>query len=155
MDDKASNASSRGAHANEVVVHGSARGFTQEVSVNGHFFMADEPIAMGGQDAGPSPYDLLLGSLGACTSMTISMYARRKQWPLESVRVTLRHAKIHATDCAECDTKVGKLDRIDREIELVGALDDEQRQRLLEIADKCPVHRTLMSEIDIVTRHAS
>ena len=154
MDDRAPNSAS-GAHVNDVVVHGSARGFTQEVAVNGHFFMADEPIAMGGRDAGASPYDLLLASLGACTSMTISMYARRKQWPLESVRVTLRHAKIHASDCAECEIKVGKLDQIDRHIELVGPLEDAQRKHLLEIADKCPVHRTLMSEISIRTRQVS
>ena len=154
MNDQAPDAAS-GAHVNEVVVHGSARGFTQEVSVNGHFFMCDEPLAQGGQDAGPSPYDLLLAALGACTSMTISMYARRKQWPLESVRVTLRHAKIHATDCAECDTKVGKLDHIERDIALIGALDRAQQERLLEMADKCPVHRTLMSEISIRTRQVS
>ena len=101
---------------------------------------------------GPGPYELLLAALGSCTSVTIAMYARRKHWPLETIRVRLRHSKVHATDCADCDTQVAKLDRIERDIELVGALDDEQRARLMEIADKCPVHRTLTSDIDIRTR---
>ena len=105
----------------------------------------------GGADAGPSPYDLLLAALGACTSMTVAMYARRKQWPLEAVTVRLTHTKIHAEDCAECETREGMLDRIEREITLTGALSAEQRERLLEIANRCPVHRTLVSEIDIRT----
>lgn len=136
----------------EVVVHGSATGFAQTVVVGGHVFPADEPRSFGGTDAGPGPYDLLLAALGACTSMTLGMYARRKQWPLEMVRVRLRHSKVHAKDCANCDTQEGKLDRIERDVELVGALSEEQRARLLEIADMCPVHRTLESEIVIETQ---
>ena len=136
----------------EVVVHGSAQGFAQEITVGGHRLRADEPVADGGTDTGPGPYDLLLAALGSCTSMTVAMYARRKEWPLESVRVRLRHAKIYAEDCANCDTKVGMLDRIERDVELVGPLDQDQRARLLEIANKCPVHRTLTSEIEIRTR---
>ncbi len=135
----------------EVVVHGSAKGFAQEVAVGGHRIAADEPAAVGGTDTGPGPYDLLLAALGSCISMTLGLYARRKQWPLEAVRVRLRHARIHAADCEDCETKVGMLDRIERDVELVGPLDAAQRSRLLDIANKCPVHRTLTSEIDIRT----
>jgi putative redox protein len=137
-----------------VVVRGGATGLAQEIEAGGHRLIADEPIEAGGTDTGASPYELLLAALGACTSMTISMYARRKRWPLEGVTVRLRHAKIHAEDCAECETKEGMLDRIEREITLTGPLDAEQRGRLLEIANRCPVHRTLVSEIDIRTRLA-
>ncbi len=137
-----------------VVATGAGK-FQQAISVGGrHRLIADEPAAYGGDDSGPGPYDFLLAGLGACTAMTLRMYADRKQLPLQGVAVTLRHAKIHAADCAECETKEGKIDRIDREIELDGPLDDGDRQRLLEIADKCPVHRTLESEIHIVTRLA-
>jgi putative redox protein len=136
----------------EVVVHGSVKGFAQEIAVGGHRLVADEPVAVGGTDTGPGPYDLLLAALGACTSMTIALYARRKQWPLESVRVWLRHAKVHEADCEDCEKKVAMLDRIGCEIELVGPLDAEQRARLLDIANKCPVHRTLTSQITIATR---
>ena len=135
-----------------VIVRGGATGLAQEIEAGRHRLTADEPVAAGGTDAGPSPYDLLLAALGACTSMTISMYARRKGWPLEAVTVRLQHARIHAQDCAECETREGMLDRIEREISLVGALDAAQRERLLEIANRCPVHRTLVSEIDIRTR---
>jgi len=114
-----------------------------------HTLTADEPANVGGDDAGPGPYELLLMSLGACTSMTLRMYAELKKLPLERVRVKLSHRKIHARDCAECETREGKLDEITREITLEGALSAEQRQRMLEIADKCPVHRTLTSEIRI------
>jgi putative redox protein len=113
---------------------------------------ADEPVDAGGEASGPDPYALLLSALGACTSMTLLLYARRKQWPLEAVRVVLRHDKIHAADCAECETKTGRVDRIEREIRLSGELTQEQRERLLEIADRCPVHRTLTSEIRIESR---
>src|SRR5262249_49200105 len=132
-----------------VTVRGSANGLTQEVSVGRHRFAVDEPVAVGGTDTGPTPYDLLLAALGSCTSMTISMYARRRALPLKDVVVRLRHSKIHAEDCANCETKEGMLDRIDREIELIGDLNAEQRAKLLEIANKCPVRRTLGSEIDI------
>jgi putative redox protein len=138
----------------EVVVHGNALGFAQAIEAGPHRLVADEPVGYGGTDTGPGPYELLCAALGACTAMTVALYARRKQWPLEEVRVRLRHSKIYAADCAECETKEGKLDRIERDIELVGSLDAEQRARLLEIADKCPVHRTLTSEIDIRTRLA-
>jgi putative redox protein len=136
----------------DVVVRGNAAGFAQDVQVGSHRLAADEPIAFGGTDTGASPYDLLLAALGSCTSMTIGLYARRKNWPLENVTVSLRHSKIHAIDCADCETKNGKIDRIDREIQLAGSLTDEQRSRLMEIADLCPVHRTLTSEINIKTR---
>jgi putative redox protein len=135
-----------------VTVSGSAAGFAQEITVGHHFLLGDEPTSAGGTDKGPTPYDLLLAALGSCTSMTVALYARRKQWPLESVTVRLRHAKIHAADCDSCETKEGFLDRIERDLELHGRLTDEQRARLLDIANKCPVHRTLTSEIDIRTR---
>jgi uncharacterized OsmC-like protein len=136
----------------EVVVHGDAGGFAQQILAGAHALTADEPIDSGGTDIGPSPYDLLLAALGACTSMTVGMYARRKAWPLESVTVRLRHSRIHAADCADCETKEGMLDRIEREVKFIGALTDEQRAKLLEISNKCPVHRTLSSEVDIQTR---
>lgn len=126
--------------------------FTQEIRAGTHHMRADEPAAAGGNDSGPSPYDLLLAGLGACTSMTIRMYAELKQLPLERVSVKLRHDKVHAQDCAECETREGKIDRIEREVELTGALDEAQRAKLLEIANKCPVHRTLHSEVWIATR---
>ena len=124
--------------------------YTQEISAGRHTFLADEPPPVG-DDAGPTPYDLLLAGLGACTSMTVRMYADRKGWPLETVRVTLRHTRIHAEDCAECETKKGWISHIDRTIELIGDLDDDQRQRLMGIAERCPVHQTLTSEVDITT----
>ena len=117
-----------------------------------HSFITDEPIGSGGEDAGPDPYTLLLAALGSCISMTTMLYAQRKGWPLDSVTVSLHHSKIHAVDCAECETKVGKIDRIEREIQLTGALTNEQRAKLMEIADKCPVHQTLTSEINIITQ---
>lgn len=126
--------------------------FTVQVSAGKHRWLADEPTSAGGSDAGPTPYELLVAALGACTSMTLRMYARQKALPVDRIRVRLKHAKIHAADCERCETAVGRIDRIEREIRIDGALDEPQRQRLLEIADKCPVHRTLHGEIDILTR---
>ncbi|WP_454630410.1 bifunctional alpha/beta hydrolase/OsmC family protein [Bradyrhizobium cenepequi] len=129
--------------------------FQQIVTVGPHRLLADEPVAVGGQDSGPGPYDLLLAGLGACTSMTMRMYADRKALPLDRVTVTLTHSKIYAKDCTECETREGMLDQIDRVIKIEGpSLDDDQRKRLMEIADKCPVHRTLTSEVRIVTKAA-
>jgi len=124
--------------------------YTQEILAGGHRLIADEPRPFG-DDAGPSPYDLLLSALGACTSMTVRMYANKKNLPLEQVRVSLRHSRIHAQDCADCETKQGMVDHIDRDIELIGDLDDEQREKLLAIAERCPVHRTLTSEVHVTT----
>ena len=138
----------------EVVVHGAATAFAQEIRVGNHVLRADEPVSAGGSDAGPTPYDLLLAALGSCTSMTLGIYSRRKKWPLESVTVRLSHSRIHAEDCAECETKEGRLDHIDVVIEVTGDLTEDQRRRLIEIAEKCPVHRTLQSEIVIRTRIA-
>ena len=135
-----------------VVVKSGLLRYSQKISVGSHVLQADEPGDYGGNDFGPNPYELLLAALGACTSMTVRMYADRKQWPLESVEVRLAHSKIHAAECAACDTKEGMLDRIEREITLLGDLSDEQRHRLLEIAERCPVHRTLVSEVQICTR---
>ena len=119
----------------------------QEITAGSHKFYADEPREAGGSDSGPDPYSLLLAALGACTSMTLQMYARRKEWPLEKVEVSLRHSRIHAADCEECNVKEGKIERIERYISLTGPLSDEQKERLLEIARRCPVHKTLTSEV--------
>lgn len=135
-----------------VIVEATGQGrYQQRVTTGSHQFLADEPVANGGQDSGPGPYDLLLAALGACTAMTLRMYADRKDWKLGPVRVALNHRKIHAEDCADCETRVGLLDEIDREITLPGNLDPNQRARLMEIAEKCPVHRTLHSEVKVRT----
>lgn len=125
--------------------------FVQEVVIGPHRLIADEPASVGGNDLGPTPYELLLAGLGACTAMTLRMYAEHKKLPLEKVSVALRHEKMHAEDCATCETKEGRIDRIERVVSLDGPLDETQRARLLEIADKCPVHRTLHSEVLIET----
>ena len=135
-----------------VIVRGGAAGFEQRIQAGAYQLSSDEPIEFGGKASGPSPYDLLLAALGSCTSMTIGLYARRKNWPLQEVVVSLWHSKIHAADCAECETREGKIDRIEREIQLIGSLTTEQRSKLMEMADKCPVHRTLVSEINIRTK---
>jgi putative redox protein len=124
--------------------------YTQQITAGQHRLVADEPRPIG-DDAGPTPYDLLLAALGACTSMTVRSYADRKGWPLERVRVALRHSRIHAEDCAECETTKGWIDHIDRDVELTGELDETQRERLMHIADRCPVHQTLTSEVHITT----
>ncbi len=135
-----------------VVVRETGHGlFQQEIISGRHHLIADEPKDAGGLGSGPGPYDLLLAALGACTAMTLRLYADRKKFPLTHTQVRLRHSRIYATDCAECETKEGMLDRIERIITLEGDLDAEQRARLMEIADKCPVHHTLKSEIDIRT----
>lgn len=126
-----------------------AGGYTQLIRAGTHVLTADEPHAAGGDDKGPNPYELLLAALGACTSMTLRMYAQMKNLPLTGVQVRLSHQKIHASDCADCETRDGKVDEIVREIRLEGDLDDAQRKRLLEIAGRCPVARTLASEIKI------
>ena len=139
--------------AGTVVVTASGDGtYTQQVTTSAHTLLVDEPVAAGGADAGPNPYELLLASLGSCTAITLRMYADRKGIPLTGATVRLRHDRIHAADCADCETGRGMLSRITREIELEGELDEDQRAKLMLIADKCPVHRTLSSEIVIETR---
>ena len=135
-----------------VIVRGAGDGFAQEVVAGSHHFRTDEPAAVGGTDRGPTPYDLLLAALGSCTSMTLAMYARRKRWPLERVTVYLRHSRVHAEDCVACETQDAKLTVLERDIQLDGPLDEDQRARLLTIADRCPVHLTLTSKIEIRTR---
>ena len=136
----------------EVIVH-SLDNLRQQIDAGPHTFFADEPPDAGGDDSGPDPYELLLAALGACTSMTLMMYAQRKGWPLEHVTVDLSHDRIHAEDCVGCgEGREGKIDRLTRTIRVEGPLDEEQKQRLHEIADKCPVHRTLTSEIRIESR---
>ena len=139
------------AREGEVLVRGDATGFANRISVGRHRLTADEPLSVGGTDTGPNPYDLLLASLGACKSMTLRMYANRKEWPLEEIEVRLSHQKIHARDCEECATEKGRIDEIRVGLEVGGPLSDEQRARLHEIADRCPVHRTLQSEVRIVS----
>ena len=126
--------------------------YVEEILVGGHKLLADEPVEAGGSDAGPGPYELLLAALGTCTCITVRMYAERKHWPLEAVHVALTHGKVHSDDCAACETEGRMIERIELEISFTGALSVEQGQRLLEIAGKCPVHRTLTSKIAIHTR---
>ncbi|MCD6582798.1 MAG: alpha/beta fold hydrolase [Desulfuromusa sp.] len=137
---------------NRVTVRTDKGGFFTEIYANKHSMVADEPLFYGGTDRGPTPYDYLLVAIGACTSMTIQMYAGSKKWPLESVVVRLVHDKIHAEDCTSCETQKGKIDRFERELELTGDLTEEQKLRLLQIADRCPVHRTIHSELIVETK---
>jgi putative redox protein len=132
------------------VIVSSKNGLAQEIISGNHRWRADEPAPFG-TDTGPSPYELLLSSLGACTSMTLRSYAKQKGMDLQRVTVRLKHSRIHAEDCSDCETKFGFLDRIDREIELSGNLNEAQKQRLIEIAERCPIHRTLKSDISIRT----
>lgn len=127
-------------------------GFTTDIRTGNHTFRADEPISLGGDDFGPNPYDLLLSSLGACTAMTMRMYADRKGWEIEEIKVHLSHQKVHSKDCNDCDTTSGYIDKIDREIEILADLDEKQLAKLIEIADKCPVHRTLHNEVKVITK---
>jgi len=138
-------------HGVVVVTESDARPYGQCIAVGGHHLVADEPAAVGGADSGPTPYDLLLAGLGACTAITVRMYADRKGWRLRRTTVRLRHRRIHATDCAGCETRTGQLDHIVREMQFEGELTDEQRARLLDIAERCPVHRTLHSEVLVST----
>ncbi len=135
-----------------VVVEGGPTGYDMLIHAGRHHLTADEPLSVGGTDTGPNPYDLLLSAVGACTTITLRMYADRKQWPLEGIRATLRHKKVHARDCEDCESEKGYVDRIDRELTFEGPLDEAQRKRLLEIADMCPVHKTLHSEVVVDTR---
>jgi putative redox protein len=126
-------------------------GYTSDVTASGHRFLADEPASVGGDDKGPSPYDLLLASLGACTAMTLRMYADRKGWALHDATVELSHTRVHARDCEDCESDQGMITRIERRLTIEGDLTDEQRGRLLEIAERCPVHKTLHGEVRIDT----
>lgn len=135
-----------------MVVSGPATGFRTEVEVGGHHLVVDEPTAVGGTDGGPTPYEMLLAGLGACTAMTLRLYADRRKWPLERALISLRHRKVHAQDCIDCETKPAKMDVVDRIITLEGSLTEEQRARLLEIAERCPVQQTLGSKIQVNTK---
>jgi len=147
LDDTSSDAPQPG--KGEVLIQEADKKFARQIHTNTHSFLADEPRKVGGADTGPDPYELLLSGLGACTSMTIRMYANHKKIPLEDVNITLRHSREHASDCEDCDGKENLLDVIERDIQLVGDLDEKTRARLMEIADRCPVHRTLDNEISI------
>ena len=128
--------------------------FALDLTAGPHRLLADEPRAVGGDDTGPTPYELLGAALAACTAMTLRLYAERKGWALGRITVAVRHAKVHAQDCADCETKDARLDRFERVVEVAGEIPEEQRAKLLEIADKCPVHRTLEGPVQVVTRLA-
>ncbi len=135
----------------DVVVHGGPSGLQQQIQAGAQSWVADEPVAVGGSGQGPTPYDLLLGALGACTSMTLRLYADRRKWPLEGVTVRLRHQRIHRDDCIDCEKKDAYLERVDRTLELQGPLTDEQRAHLLQIAERCPVHQSLKKGLEMHT----
>lgn len=139
----------------DVSVHAGRSRYVQTITIGPHVLQADEPSDSGGADTGPGPYELLLAALGACASVTVRIYAERKQWPLQGVHVVLSYAKVHAEDCAACDTEVRMIDRIEMEISFLGDLSEDQRRRLMEIADRCPVHRTLTSQIEIHSRQGA
>ena len=143
------------ANPSDVTVHGKGSVFVQQIASGKHHFQCDEPLDLGGTDAAPTPYDYLVAALGACTSMTIGWYARKRNIPVEDIRVSLWHSRIHAKDCEDCLTKEGMIDRIELEIALTGALTAEQHTLLMEAAARCPVHKALSSEIDIRTRSAA
>ena len=134
-----------------ITAHVGASGFRTGLSARGHAYTADEPVSLGGTDAGPTPYEYLLGALAGCMAMTLRMYADRKRWPLEAAEVRVRTARSHEKDCEQCDTADVGVTRIEREVELTGALSDEQRARLLEIADRCPVKQTLARGVEVVS----
>jgi len=154
QDESNSNANDQQDRA-QVTVEIGGDGYETDIWAGSHTMRADEPRSAGGMDTGPNPYDFLLASLGSCTAMTIRMYADRKGWPLRSVNVALDHKRVHARDCEDCESQSGQITRITRIIDVQGDLSDEQRDKLLEIADKCPVHRTLTSEIRIDTEAAA
>ncbi len=135
----------------EVVVRGGPSGLRQEVTAGPFSWLADEPTAVGGSGQGPTPYDLLLGALGSCTSMTLRLYADRRKWPLEGVTVRLRHQRIHRDDCVNCEKRNASIERVERTLELKGPLSDEQRARLLDMAERCPVHQTLKNTLEVHT----
>jgi uncharacterized OsmC-like protein len=135
----------------DVTLTSASPDFLEQIQIGRHALSADEPPSAGGQDAGPSPYELLLGALGACKAITLRMYAARKRWPLEAVCVKLSHAKVHGDDCADCASDDRLIDRVEVEIRLIGELSTEQRRTLLAIAERCPVHRTLSSPLQIRT----
>lgn len=139
-------------HDGTVYVESIDLGLRQKVTAGPHQWIADEPASLGGNDEGPTPYDMLLAGLGVCTSMTLRMYAKRKGWPLDKVRIVLTHQRVHAKDCADCESESGYVDEIERTLEIQGELDEAQRTRLTEIADKCPVHKTLTTETIIRTQ---
>jgi putative redox protein len=140
-------------HLSRVVyVDSAGTPYLEDISVGEHRLQADEPNEAGGTDAGPGPYEFMLAALGTCTCISVRMYAERKQWPLEAVQIALRHANVHADDCAACDTELRTIDQIEMEISLTGNLSEGQQRRLLEIARRCPVHRTLISTVQIQTR---
>jgi putative redox protein len=135
----------------EVVVQGGPAGLRQEITAGALHWVADEPTSVGGTGAGPTPYDFLLGALGACTSMTLRLYADRRKWPLQGVTVRLRHQRIHREDCVNCEEKEAYIEKVERTLELAGPLTEEQRGRLLDIAERCPVHRTLQRQMQVHT----
>ena len=138
-----------------VIVHGSGRNFVQEISAGNHRFQADEPVSFGGADVAPDPYDYLMASLGACTSMMVGLQARKRKWPLENISISLTHSRIHAKDSEECLSKNGMIDRIEVAVELTGPLTAEQRSELMKTAATCPIHRALKGEINVRLRAVS